>query len=218
MTGVVLAHELLDAVPCVIAQCRSDGAPAVVLVEPATGRETLGGPLDEADATWLADWWPMAEPGRRAEIGRQRDTAWAGLVGAAATGLVLAVDYDHSREQRALLRHGTLAAYREGRSVPPVPDGTCDLTAHVAFDACAAVTPRGGWTGLVRQAEALSSLGVTSALPTPLQANTDPQAYAAALAQAAESRLLLDPDGAGGFGWLLHGRGVPEPDWEMMRP
>src|SRR3954447_8534575 len=46
--GLVLAHELLDAVPCVIAECGPDGAPAVVEVEPTTGEERLGRPLDGA--------------------------------------------------------------------------------------------------------------------------------------------------------------------------
>ena len=218
MTGVVLAHELLDAVPCVIAECRADGAPAVVLVDPATGQEELGAPVDAAERDWLLRWWPISEPGQRAEIGRTRDEVWRGLADSVAAGLVVAVDYDLSRGDREELRHGTLAAYRDGHPVPPVPDGTCDLTAHVALDACAAATPEGGWTRVVRQADALASLGVESTLPGPELAGHDPTAYAEALATAAESRVLLDPDGPGAFGWLLHGRGVAEPDWEMMRP
>ena len=217
VTGVVLAHELLDAVPCVIAECRADGAPTVVLVEPTTGEEELGAPLDDMDADWLSRWWPISEPGRRAEVGQARDDVWRALVDSVAAGLVVAVDYDRAREEREELRHGTLAGYRDGRSVPPVPDGTCDLTAHVALDACAAATPDGTWTRVARQSDVLSSLGVTSALPTSELAGHDPKAYTQALATAAESRVLLEPDGPGGFGWLMHGRGVGEPDWEMMR-
>ncbi len=140
-------------------------------------------------------WWPISEPGQRAEVGRTRDEVWRGLVDSVAAGLVVAVDYDHAREDREELRHGTLAAYRDGHLVPPVPDGTCDLTAHVALDACAAATPEGGWTRVVRQADALASLGVTSTLPDPELAGHDPKAYAEALATAAESRVLLDPSG-----------------------
>jgi SAM-dependent MidA family methyltransferase len=208
VTGVVLAHELLDAVPCVIAESGTDGAPALVLVDPRTGHEELGAGLDQADADWLADWWPT-EPGRRAEVGRARDEVWRDLVDSVTTGLVVAVDYDHSRRDRESLRHGTLAGYREGHAVPPVPDGTCDLTAHVALDACAAATPDGGWTRLARQRIALAALGVTSALPSAGLAARDPRTYAHDLATAAESRALLDPGGPGAFGWLLHGRGVP---------
>jgi SAM-dependent MidA family methyltransferase len=217
VTGVVLAHELLDAVPCVIAECGADGARAVVLVDPATGEEQLGPPVYAHDADWLTRWWPISQPGQRAEIGRTRDQVWCGLADSVAAGLLVAVDYDHGREDRAALRHGTLAAYRSGHLVPPVPDGTCDLTAHVAFDACAAGTPEGGWTRLVRQADALTSLGVDSTLPRPALTGHDPAAYAEALATAAESRVLLDPSGPGAFGWLIHGRGVGESDWEMMR-
>ena len=191
VTGVVLAHELLDAVPCVIAQCRSDGAPAVVLVEPATGRETLG---DRSTRRRDLACGLVAD-GRARTAGGDRSAARHGMgrpVGAAATGLVLAVDYDHSREQRALLRHGTLAAYREGRSVPPVPDGTCDLTAHVAFDACAAVTPAAaGPDSSDRPRLSVARRDVHAA--DTAQTSDDPQAYASRTCEAAESRLLLDP-------------------------
>ena len=71
---------------------------------------------------------------------------------------------------------------------------------------------------MARQADTLTSLGVGAALPGSELAGRDPKAYAAALATAAESRVLLDPNGPGSFGWLMHGRGVAEPDWEMMRP
>ena len=217
VTGVVLAHELLDAIPCLIAECRADGTPAVVLVDPETGEEQLGAAVEDADADWLSRWWPISELGRRAEVGRPRDAVWRDLVASVAAGLVVAVDYDHVREDRKELRNGTLAAYRDGRRSPPIPDGTCDLTAHVALDACAALTPD-GWTRVARQRDALRSLGVASGLPTSALAGHDPKTYTDALAAAAESRVLLDPDGPGAFGWLMHGRGVAELDWEMMRP
>ena len=47
-------------------------------------------------------------------------------------GAVLAVDYGHTVGERPA--DGTLTAYRAGALVVPVPDGSCDLTAHVAID------------------------------------------------------------------------------------
>ncbi|HTL24302.1 MAG TPA: hypothetical protein VL281_09760, partial [Mycobacteriales bacterium] len=89
-------------------------------------------------------------------------------------------------------RRPTLTGYRSGRQVPPVPDGSCDLTAHVALDAVAAATG----SVLVRQREALQALGVSAALP------------GEGLVAASQARELLDPDGLGGFGWLLRPVGV----------
>ncbi|MCH6161833.1 SAM-dependent methyltransferase [Streptomyces marispadix] len=76
------------------------------------------------------------EPGLRAEIGLPRDEAWAAAVRTLSRGLAVAVDYAHFRADRPLF--GTLTGYLDGREVSPVPDGSRDLTAHVALDACAA--------------------------------------------------------------------------------
>ena len=55
---------------------------------------------------------------------------------------------------------------RRGRVVPAVPDGGCDLTAHVALDACAAAAQGDvDATLLSTQREALQALGVSAALP-----------------------------------------------------
>ncbi|MFI1964167.1 SAM-dependent methyltransferase [Streptomyces pathocidini] len=76
------------------------------------------------------------EAGLRAEIGRPRDEAWARAVASLSRGLAVAVDYGHDRAARPSF--GTLTGFRDGHEVRPVPDGSCDITAHVAMDACAA--------------------------------------------------------------------------------
>ena len=50
------------------------------------------------------------------------------------------MDYGHLAAARPPA--GTLAAHRAGRLVPPVPDGSCDLTADVAWDSLAAAEPQ----------------------------------------------------------------------------
>jgi hypothetical protein len=120
-----------------VAERDGSGTDRYVEVAP-DGTERLGAPVAGADAAWLARWWPLREPGERAEIGRSRDEAWARAAGTLAAGLAVAVDYAHTAGARPPF--GTLTGFRAGREVPPVPDGTCDITAHVALDACAAAS------------------------------------------------------------------------------
>jgi SAM-dependent MidA family methyltransferase len=215
VSGLLLAHEWLDNVPCPLAEVDPAGDVRLVEVDPLSGRERLGPQLGAADRRWLDRWWPATEPGERAEVGRPRDEAWAGVVSALRQGVALAVDYAHARGERAAGSYaaGTLAAYRHGRAVPPVPDGRSDLTAHVALDACAAAGEEAGATrtALRTQREALRRLGITGARPDAAMADADPRAYLLALQEAAHAGELLDPAGLGGFGWLLQAVGCPLP-------
>jgi SAM-dependent MidA family methyltransferase len=206
---LVVANEWLDNVPLEVLELTAYGLRVVEVS--VDGRERLGGPATAGDARWVADWWPLTDVGSRAEVGRSRDEAWARVVGSVRRGVAVAVDYAHDRARRP--EHGSLAAYRHGRQVPPVPDGTCDLTAHVALDACAAGGEAAGATAtvLTTQAEALHGLGVHGARPARADAEADPSAYLQALARAGEAAELTDPAGLGGFGWLLQPVGMSLP-------
>ncbi|MEU7716134.1 SAM-dependent methyltransferase [Micromonospora chalcea] len=146
--------------------------------------------------------------GGRAEIGWSRDLAWAGAVGRVARGLALAVDYGHVRESRPL--DGTLTGYRGGRQVPPVPDGSCDVTAHVAMDSVASAGERVARCAysLVSQREALRALGADGGRPPLSLASRDPAGYLRALAAASAAAELTDPAGLGGHLWLRQPVGV----------
>ncbi|MFJ5836818.1 SAM-dependent methyltransferase, partial [Streptomyces shenzhenensis] len=136
VTGLLFANEWLDNVPLEVAEVDHAGVARLVLVR-EDGTERLGEPVTGAEAAWLAHWWPLPpEEGLRAEIGLPRDTAWASAVGCVERGLAVAVDYAHTAQARPPF--GTLTGFREGRETAPVPDGSCDITAHVALDACAA--------------------------------------------------------------------------------
>jgi SAM-dependent MidA family methyltransferase len=126
-------------------------------------------------------------------------------------GVAVAVDYAHRRADRP--RDGSLTGYRDGRQVPPVPDGSCDITSHVALDACAAAGTAAGATAtaLTTQRAALHALGLSSRRPPREHAVRDPVAYLAALSRAGEAAELTDPDGLGGFGWLVQSAGLPLP-------
>ncbi|CAL9507053.1 hypothetical protein SUDANB60_03548 [Streptomyces sp. enrichment culture] len=205
VTGLLFANEWLDNVPLDVAEVDASGTPRYVLVR-ADGAERLGEPVAGADAGWLDRWWPLPpEEGLRAEIGRPRDHAWTAAVGTLTRGAAVAVDYAHTAGARPPF--GTLTAFLEGRETAPVPDGTRDLTAHVALDACAAAPALPG-TRLLTQRDALRALGVTGGRPPLSRASSDPAGYVRALAAAGEAAELTAPGGLGDFGWLVQPVGV----------
>jgi SAM-dependent MidA family methyltransferase len=216
VTGLLLANEWLDNVPVDVAQRASDGV-RLVLVDPATGNERRGGRVSFDDQRWLDAWWPLdvGGVGDRAEIGRPRDQAWASAVACVEAGLAVAIDYAHSLADRAmgLLPAGTLVGYRDGRAVVPTPDGTCDVTCHVALDSCAIAGEAAGATdtAILSQREALHALGINGFPPDPALARADPAAYLTALEAASEAAELTARGGLGDFGWLVQAIGIPLP-------
>ncbi|RRR87419.1 SAM-dependent methyltransferase [Streptomyces sp. RP5T] len=204
ITGLLFANEWLDNVPVEIAETDSAGVPRRVLVR-RDGRERLGEPVAGAEAEWLRRWWPLpAEEGLRAEIGLPRDEAWAAAVATVGRGLAVAVDYAHTAAARPPF--GTLTGFREGRESAPVPDGSCDLTAHVALDACALPGGR-----LLAQRDALRALGLTGTRPPLSLASAQPAEYLRALTRAGEAAELTAAGGLGDFGWLLQPVGLDGP-------
>lgn len=209
---LLVANEWLDNVPLDVAEVGADGTVQLVQVD-AEGVEQPGETPGADDAAWLEHWWPVAgaEPGTRAEIGRPRDEAWAAAVRSLGRGLAVAIDYAHEAGRRP--HAGTLVGYREGRAVRPIPDGSCDLTAHVALDACAAAgLAAGARSGvLVSQRAALGALGLSGAPPPRAHADIDPAGYLRALAEASQEADLRDPGGLGAFRWLVQAVGVELP-------
>lgn len=203
VTGLLLANEWLDVVPVDVVELTADG-PRTVLVD-RDGAEAIGPPPTDADLGWLVRWWPISAIGGRAEIGSSRDEAWAHAVSRVRRGLAVAIDYGHTADRRP--PDGSLVGYRSGVAVAPVPDGSCDLTAHVALDSCLAATDG----LLISQRAALTDLGVRLSRPPRELAEDHPGAYLAALRDAGEAAELTEPDGLGGFGWLLHGVGLSVP-------
>jgi SAM-dependent MidA family methyltransferase len=210
ITGVIVANEWLDNVPVDIAEQTADG-PRLTEVDPTTGDERSGDRAGEPDLRWLERWWPMRNAGERAEIGRPRDEAWAVVLRSLTRGVALAMDYAHGSADRPLF--GTLTGYRDGRQVLPVPDGTCDITAHVALDACAAAGTEAGATGTVlsTQRTALRALGVVARRPHLSVARADPARYLRELRGAGEEAELIDHAGRGRHWWLVQAAGTDIP-------
>ncbi len=210
ITGLVVASEWLDNIPLDVVELTAAG-PVLVEVDPDTGAERPGPAPDPADLAWVRAWWPLRTLGDRAEVGRPRCEAWAGIVRRIAQGVALAADYGHVRAARPGC--GTLTGYLEGRAVPAVPDGSRDITAHVALDACAAAgrCAGGEQTVLTSQREALRGLGVHGRRPSLALAVSDPEGYVRELCHASEDAELIDARGLGGFGWLVQAVGVAMP-------
>jgi SAM-dependent MidA family methyltransferase len=202
--GLVVANEWLDNIPCHVVEVAPDGRLVVVHVDPATGEETLGQPLGHSTvapslAAWVERWWPLdaREPGTRAEVGSSRDAAWADVVGRVTRGIAVAVDYGHTAGTRPPF--GSLRSYRRGQEVDVLPDGSRDVTAHVAVDA---VADRVG--GVVRrQRDVLHELGVSGERPDLGLATSAPAGYVRALAGATEAAELTAEGGLGDFFWVV---------------
>jgi SAM-dependent MidA family methyltransferase len=206
VVGVLWAHELLDDVPCDVVQVAADGGPRLVEVA-GDGDERLGEAPGAAAEAWLERWWPLgrAAPGDRAEVGLARDDVWRGLCARLAAGAAVAVDYAHARADRAAGRwaRGTLVGYRHGRAVRPVPDGSCNLTAHVSLDACAAaVSGPDDHVVLTAQADAVRRLVAARSDQRPLPPPGSGPERLRAIAAASSMAALRDPAGPGSFGWL----------------
>jgi SAM-dependent MidA family methyltransferase len=201
VTGLLIANEWLDNVPVDVVADFPDGARLLQVDE--AGNERPGPAASAADREWVERWAPAGAT--RAEVGSSRDVAWARAVGSVRRGAALAIDYGLDGQV-----DGTLAGFRDGRQVRPVPDGSCDLTAHVQFGSVAAAgAARVGVPPLVlSQRDALAALGVDTARPATALAASDPGAYVAALADVSRRARLLDRDGLGGFTWLLQPVGI----------
>ena len=200
--GLLVAVEWLDVVPLDVVERTEDGA-RYVEVSP-DGDERIGAMVCADAHEWLRQWWPLADVGDRAEVGTARDAAWRDAVSRVRRGVAVAVDYAADPRRDVA---GTLTGYRAGRQVAPVPDGSCDLTAHVLMQACAAAVD-GAATKVMSQRDALRALGVSAQRPA---YGGDAQGYLARLQEVGEAAELLDPNGLGGFTWLVQAKGVELP-------
>ena len=207
--GLIFAHEVLDDVPLTLAQFDASLTLRQVMVNAATGDEELGEPISANDREWVSRWWPHQSAGGRVEIGAARDQTWAAIASTVSTGIAIAIDYAHTQEQRSLgsLALGTLTGFRDGYACQPVPDGSMNITAHVALDACAvaaeqACAPLPVTTVLVSQRDALGVLDRSAAPPQ------SPHEALVAIAQHSQRELARDSSSFGAFTWLIHHIGM----------
>jgi SAM-dependent MidA family methyltransferase len=171
IAGVVLANEVLDAVP--FHRVRRDAAGfAELYVTLADGRLAwqAGPPSSEAVAQALAeletDLGEALPVGVQTEIAPERDAWVRSIADVLGRGLALVVDYGFPRReyyhpQRAdgtLLCHYRQRAHGDPLALP----GLQDVTAHVDFTAAARAAAGAGLrvAGFVSQADFLLAMGV----------------------------------------------------------
>jgi SAM-dependent MidA family methyltransferase len=221
--GVVLAHEVLDALA--VERIVWDGASwyqqLVRLHGDAPAELTLrlepGEPLEPAVLSrlkplgllepksqrpegWCTEWHPAVEP-------------WLRHCAAALhQGTLLVVDYalEAWRYYAPQRSNGTVMAYRHQQacSDPLVEPGAWDLTAHLCIDALLIDAEATGWQplGHCRQGEALLALGLAERLHS-LQ-NLPISGLEEVLARREALLRFVDPGALGDFRWLAFGRGV----------
>ena len=156
LVGLLVATEWLDNVPLDVAvdDRYADGVPPAgdEAVDGAwrtvTGPTRLARPLVAVAARGARSAGPGTSRGRGGRRGAR--AGWRSRSTTGTCGTTRPLD-------------GSLTGFRAGRQVAPVPDGSCDLTAHVAMDAVAAAP--GLPYRLISQREALRALGVDGARP-----------------------------------------------------
>ena len=223
-TGVVLAHEVLDALA--VARIRWDGRhwrqQRVALSQEAGQPEFLelidGDPLGpEAEPTleslglWPPD--PRRGPGWATELHPELAPWLASCAAGIAHGRLLVIDYAIPAERYYAPQRldGTLMAYRqqEASGDPLRQPGSWDLTAHLCSDSLVLAARQGGWQllGQRSQGEALLALGLAQrlhGLQTPLVGER--LDLATALGRRECLLRLVDPAGLGAFRWFAFSR------------
>ncbi len=222
--GVVLAHEVLDALA--VERITWDGAlwrQQVVALhgEPQAGpplRLQPGEPLQPAAAAQLEPLGLLPAslqrpPGWCSELHPGLEPWLAACAAAVVAGPLLVIDYalEAWRYYAPQRSNGTLMAYRAQRaSADPLVDlGQADLTAHLCIESLEAAALSSGWQplGHCRQGQALLALGLAQRLHGLQQATG---AELASLLTRREALLrLVDPHALGDFRWLAFQRGLP---------
>ena len=188
---MLVCCEWLDDLPCRVVHREADGWREAVVDD--SGEQRSGPRLANADLDWADRWWPN---GQRAEIGVNRDRAWSAMAAVVRQrqGCAVMIDYGHRKSERP--PNGSFAAYRDGRSVEPMPSTELNLTAHVSIDSLRAAGEAAGLTTELycRQGEAMARLGS--------HAPPDPDTLVE-LSRRSERAALSSPYGWGSHWWLV---------------
>ena len=146
--GLIIANEVLDALPCRVLRLEEGGWRQRGVAIGADGSLIWksGPAAEERDSRRLA--MHISSPGYETEINRQAEALAGSLCECLADGTVLLIDYgfaaaEYYHPQRS---RGTLLSYRRHRVDADVlaRAGECDITAHIDFSAIAAAAAAAG--------------------------------------------------------------------------
>jgi SAM-dependent MidA family methyltransferase len=217
IAGVVLANEVLDALPVHRVRRRGDELVelAVAVGEDGSLVEVEIPPTTSALAARLAGEGVELADGQAAEICLAIDDWVASAAAGLTRGLMVLVDYGAPAEELydpRRRRDGTLRAYvrHQVHDDPYRHIGRQDLTAHVDVTAVERAATAAGLAtvGITTQAEALVGLGVETRLQA-IQADPSTSMEDYVAVRSALMR-LLDPAAMGRFRLMVFGRAWPE--------
>ena len=227
--GVVIAHELLDALPVERLSFREGSLQQQwVELDPNGALRTTHRPLPPALAEEITAVSrqcgiqlppPDAEEGWTTEWNSSLPNWFAAVTASVDAGVLLVMDYalEAQRYYSARRSDGTLMAVcaQQAGLSPLDQPGAQDLTAHLCIEVVDAAAERHGWAlgQQVKQGEALLALGLAQRLHG-LQ-KLPGQHLAEALQRREALLRLVDPAGLGAFRWLTYRRGLPEEGFSL---
>jgi SAM-dependent MidA family methyltransferase len=222
--GVVIANEVLDALPVHRVRRRSAGLRELAVDIDADDAlvEVEIEPTTPALAARLADEGIELADGQTAEVYLAIDAWVADAAAPLARGVLLLIDYGAPAAELydpVRRRAGTLRAYlrHQVHDDPYRHVGRQDLTAHVDVTAVERAAHAAGLStiGITTQAEALMGLGIEDRLQA-VQADPATTFEAYTLLRSSLMR-LIDPAAMGRFRVMAFGRGWPaDPDEQPL--
>ena len=218
--GVVIANELLDALPVHQVVMRPDGLHEVYVVERDGHLAATEGPLsDPALRTYFDDIGIMLEDGWRAEVNLSARAWVADAARRLRRGFLILIDYGHAARELYSATHssGTLSTYHRhvmsgAETVSPLPEwlqrpGEQDITAHVDFTTVQNAAALEGATPLGFLDQTYFLLGLLDGID--LRAGFSPRD---GMKRSLMLKTLLMPGGLGStFKVLILGKGVGAP-------
>ena len=222
--GVVIAHELLDALPVERLIWREGSLQQQwVALDPNGGLRSTHRPFPDrlhqeikrvCSQGGIQLPPPDAEEGWTTEWNSALPDWFAAAAAAVDAGVLLVIDYalEAQRYYTARRSDGTLMAVcaQQAGLSPFDQPGEQDLTAHLCIEVVDEAAQRNGWLvgDQAKQGEALLALGLAQRLHGLQQL---PGQHLAEALQRREALLrLVDPAGLGAFRWLTYRRGLPE--------
>ncbi|WP_244279563.1 SAM-dependent methyltransferase [Synechococcus sp. UW179A] len=227
VNGIMIAHELLDALPVErlilkggslrrqMVTLQASGASKALLrwdddplpvpmqaqIQECADRDAFELPPRGALDGWATEWHHSVQP-------------WMKQACAAMTdGLLLVVDYalESSRYYNSRRADGTLVAYKRQQASSDVlrDAGSQDITAHLCIESFVGAASEAGWNfaGQCRQGEALLALGLAARLTALQQMPADQ--LAEALRRREALLRLVDPSCLGELRWFAFLRNAP---------
>ncbi|KZR92292.1 hypothetical protein MITS9509_01753 [Synechococcus sp. MIT S9509] len=227
VNGIMLAHELLDALPVerlilrggslrrqMVTLETSEASvpllrwdddplppPLQEQIREYADRDALNLPPRGAMEGWTTEWHHSVQPWMKQAFAAMND------------GLLLVVDYalESSRYYNPRRVDGTLVAYKcQQASSDVLRDAGCqDITAHLCLESLVGAASEAGWifAGQCRQGEALLALGLAERLTALQQLPADQ--LAEALRRREALLRLVDPSCLGELRWFAFLRNAP---------